>query len=114
MVYVMIFQHHLIVALIVLFASVCFKIGYKAFKTLQNSALVCLFCCALYDPCVCCMCMILQAERSAEDRPERYGPVQQHRRMVASLNKQIQLKTKELEEVTLVHPSLLGYSLQLC
>uniref|UniRef100_A0A8B9RF05 Coiled-coil domain-containing protein 93 n=1 Tax=Astyanax mexicanus TaxID=7994 RepID=A0A8B9RF05_ASTMX len=40
-----------------------------------------------------------KAERSAEDRPERYGPVQQHRRMVASLNKQIQQRTKELEEV---------------
>uniref|UniRef100_A0A3B4D468 Coiled-coil domain-containing protein 93 n=1 Tax=Pygocentrus nattereri TaxID=42514 RepID=A0A3B4D468_PYGNA len=39
-----------------------------------------------------------KAERSAEDRPERYGPVQQHRRMVTSLNKQIQQRTKELEE----------------
>uniref|UniRef100_A0AAR2JLS9 Coiled-coil domain-containing protein 93 n=1 Tax=Pygocentrus nattereri TaxID=42514 RepID=A0AAR2JLS9_PYGNA len=39
--------------------------------------------------------------RSAEDRPERYGPVQQHRRMVTSLNKQIQQRTKELEEVRL-------------
>uniref|UniRef100_A0AAR2JGI4 Coiled-coil domain-containing protein 93 n=1 Tax=Pygocentrus nattereri TaxID=42514 RepID=A0AAR2JGI4_PYGNA len=42
-----------------------------------------------------------KAERSAEDRPERYGPVQQHRRMVTSLNKQIQQRTKELEEVRL-------------
>ncbi|XP_062861631.1 coiled-coil domain-containing protein 93 isoform X1 [Trichomycterus rosablanca] len=40
-----------------------------------------------------------KAERSAEDCPERYGPVQQHRRMVASLNKQIQQRTKELEEM---------------
>uniref|UniRef100_A0A673YW10 Coiled-coil domain-containing protein 93 n=1 Tax=Salmo trutta TaxID=8032 RepID=A0A673YW10_SALTR len=40
-----------------------------------------------------------QSELSAEDRPERYGPVQQHRRMVTSLNKQIQQKTKQLEEV---------------
>ncbi|KAI5628027.1 coiled-coil domain-containing protein 93 isoform X1 [Silurus asotus] len=40
-----------------------------------------------------------KAERSAEDRTERYGPVQQHRRMVTSLNKQIQQKTKELEEM---------------
>lgn len=47
--------------------------------------------------------VILQAERSAEDRTERYGPVQQYRRMVTSLNKQIQQKTKELEEVILRH-----------
>uniref|UniRef100_A0A8C7GYQ3 Coiled-coil domain-containing protein 93 n=1 Tax=Oncorhynchus kisutch TaxID=8019 RepID=A0A8C7GYQ3_ONCKI len=39
-----------------------------------------------------------QSELSTEDRPERYGPVQQHRRMVTSLNKQIQQKTKQLEE----------------
>uniref|UniRef100_A0A8C7CBW9 Coiled-coil domain-containing protein 93 n=1 Tax=Oncorhynchus kisutch TaxID=8019 RepID=A0A8C7CBW9_ONCKI len=39
-------------------------------------------------------------ERSAEDRPERYGPIQQHRRILTSLNKQIQQKTKQLEEVT--------------
>lgn len=43
--------------------------------------------------------VILQAERSAVDGSERYGPVQQHRRVVTSLNKQIQQKTKELEEV---------------
>lgn len=43
--------------------------------------------------------VIVQAERSVEDRTEWYGPVQQHRRMVTSLNKQIQQKTKELEEV---------------
>ncbi|KAK3568695.1 hypothetical protein QTP86_013454 [Hemibagrus guttatus] len=37
--------------------------------------------------------------RSAEDRTERYGPVQQHRRMVTSFNKQLQQKTKDLEEM---------------
>lgn len=40
-----------------------------------------------------------KAERSVEDRPERFGPVQQHRRQLASLNKQITQKTKELEEL---------------
>ncbi|XP_026876889.2 coiled-coil domain-containing protein 93 isoform X2 [Electrophorus electricus] len=40
-----------------------------------------------------------KAERSAEDRLERYGPVQQHRRIVTSLNKQIQQRSKELEEM---------------
>uniref|UniRef100_A0A8C2KTH8 Coiled-coil domain-containing protein 93 n=1 Tax=Cyprinus carpio TaxID=7962 RepID=A0A8C2KTH8_CYPCA len=40
-----------------------------------------------------------KAERSVEDRPERFGPAQQHRRQLASLNKQITQKTKELEEV---------------
>ncbi|CAB1328820.1 unnamed protein product [Coregonus sp. 'balchen'] len=44
-----------------------------------------------------------QSERSAEDRPERYGPVQQHRRIVTSLNKQIQQKTKQLEELQAKH-----------
>lgn len=53
--------------------------------------------------------VILQAERSAEDRTERYGPVQQHRRMVTSLNKQIQQKTKELEEVRLTHAHIVVY-----
>uniref|UniRef100_A0A673HKI3 Coiled-coil domain-containing protein 93 n=1 Tax=Sinocyclocheilus rhinocerous TaxID=307959 RepID=A0A673HKI3_9TELE len=41
-----------------------------------------------------------KAERSVEDRPERFGPAQQHRRQLASLNKQITQKTKELEEAT--------------
>uniref|UniRef100_A0A8C2KQK8 Coiled-coil domain-containing protein 93 n=1 Tax=Cyprinus carpio TaxID=7962 RepID=A0A8C2KQK8_CYPCA len=45
------------------------------------------------------LCVIGQAERSVEDRPERFGPAQQHRRQLASLNKQITQKTKELEEV---------------
>uniref|UniRef100_A0A8C7CFB6 Coiled-coil domain-containing protein 93 n=1 Tax=Oncorhynchus kisutch TaxID=8019 RepID=A0A8C7CFB6_ONCKI len=42
-------------------------------------------------------------ERSAEDRPERYGPIQQHRRILTSLNKQIQQKTKQLEELQAKH-----------
>ncbi|XP_043930914.1 coiled-coil domain-containing protein 93 [Protopterus annectens] len=41
-----------------------------------------------------------QSELSAEERPERLGQAQQHRRKVASLNKQISQKTKELEELT--------------
>lgn len=40
-----------------------------------------------------------KAERSVEDRPERFGPAQQHRRQLASLNKQITQKTKEFEEL---------------
>ncbi|XP_054471730.1 coiled-coil domain-containing protein 93, partial [Anoplopoma fimbria] len=40
-----------------------------------------------------------QSGLSSEERSERYGPLQQHRRAVASLNKQIQQKTKELEEL---------------
>ncbi|XP_044073247.1 coiled-coil domain-containing protein 93-like [Siniperca chuatsi] len=39
------------------------------------------------------------SELSSEERSGRYGPVQQHRRVVASLNKQIQQKIKQLEEV---------------
>uniref|UniRef100_A0A671KPY6 Coiled-coil domain-containing protein 93 n=1 Tax=Sinocyclocheilus anshuiensis TaxID=1608454 RepID=A0A671KPY6_9TELE len=41
--------------------------------------------------------------RSVEDRPERFGPAQQHRRQLASLNKQITQKTKELEDVIHSH-----------
>ncbi|KAM6348910.1 coiled-coil domain-containing protein 93 isoform 1-T1 [Alca torda] len=41
-----------------------------------------------------------QSELSAEERPERLGAAQQHRRKVASLNKQILQKTKLLEEST--------------
>uniref|UniRef100_A0A667ZLR6 Coiled-coil domain-containing protein 93 n=1 Tax=Myripristis murdjan TaxID=586833 RepID=A0A667ZLR6_9TELE len=41
-----------------------------------------------------------QSELSSDERSERYGPLQQHRRTVASLNKQIQHKTKQLEEVS--------------
>ncbi|XP_078233354.1 coiled-coil domain-containing protein 93 isoform X3 [Pogona vitticeps] len=40
-----------------------------------------------------------QSELSAEERPERLGAAQQHRRKVASLNKQILQKTKQLEEL---------------
>ncbi|KAM6131906.1 coiled-coil domain-containing protein 93 [Phoenicopterus ruber ruber] len=40
-----------------------------------------------------------QSELSAEERPERLGAAQQHRRKVASLNKQISHKTKLLEEL---------------
>ncbi|NXW28830.1 CCD93 protein, partial [Phaetusa simplex] len=40
-----------------------------------------------------------QSELSAEERPERLGAAQQHRRKVASLNKQISQKTKLLEEL---------------
>uniref|UniRef100_A0AAQ4QQ08 Coiled-coil domain-containing protein 93 n=1 Tax=Gasterosteus aculeatus aculeatus TaxID=481459 RepID=A0AAQ4QQ08_GASAC len=40
-----------------------------------------------------------QSELSSEERSERYGPLQQHRRAVASLNKQIEQKTKELVQV---------------
>ncbi|XP_075937134.1 coiled-coil domain-containing protein 93 isoform X2 [Anarhichas minor] len=40
-----------------------------------------------------------QSELSSEERSERYGPLQQHRRAVGSLNKQIQQKTKQLEEL---------------
>uniref|UniRef100_A0A671TPM0 Coiled-coil domain-containing protein 93 n=1 Tax=Sparus aurata TaxID=8175 RepID=A0A671TPM0_SPAAU len=41
-----------------------------------------------------------QSELSSEERSERYGPLQQHRRALASLNKQIQQKKKQLEEET--------------
>ncbi|KAM6333063.1 coiled-coil domain-containing protein 93 isoform 2-T2 [Podargus strigoides] len=40
-----------------------------------------------------------QSELSTEERPERLGAAQQHRRKVASLNKQILHKTKLLEEL---------------
>ncbi|XP_053185061.1 coiled-coil domain-containing protein 93, partial [Scomber japonicus] len=44
-----------------------------------------------------------QSELSSEERSERYGPLQQHRRAVASLTKQIQHKTKQLEELQVKH-----------
>uniref|UniRef100_A0A1A7X1V8 Coiled-coil domain-containing protein 93 n=1 Tax=Iconisemion striatum TaxID=60296 RepID=A0A1A7X1V8_9TELE len=44
-----------------------------------------------------------QSELSLEERSERYGPLQQHRRTVASLNKQLQQKTKQLEECRAKH-----------
>ncbi|XP_061083221.1 coiled-coil domain-containing protein 93 isoform X2 [Conger conger] len=44
-----------------------------------------------------------KTERSAEDRSERFGPAQQHRRLVTSLSKQIQQKSKQLEELQEKH-----------
>ncbi|XP_017276678.1 coiled-coil domain-containing protein 93 isoform X1 [Kryptolebias marmoratus] len=44
-----------------------------------------------------------QSELTSEERSERYGPLQQHRRAVASINKQIQQKTKQLEELRAKH-----------
>ncbi|XP_037542680.1 coiled-coil domain-containing protein 93 isoform X2 [Nematolebias whitei] len=44
-----------------------------------------------------------QLELTSEERSERYGPLQQHRRVVASINKQIQQKTKQLEELRAKH-----------
>uniref|UniRef100_A0AAX7TFG0 Coiled-coil domain-containing protein 93 n=1 Tax=Astatotilapia calliptera TaxID=8154 RepID=A0AAX7TFG0_ASTCA len=48
----------------------------------------------------CCVLLVSlqQLELSSEEH-EHYGPLQQHHRVVASLNKQIQQKTKELGEV---------------
>ncbi|XP_063144795.1 coiled-coil domain-containing protein 93 [Candoia aspera] len=40
-----------------------------------------------------------QSELSSEERPERLGAAQQHKRKVASLNKQIVQKTKQLDEL---------------
>uniref|UniRef100_A0A7N6F714 Coiled-coil domain-containing protein 93 n=1 Tax=Anabas testudineus TaxID=64144 RepID=A0A7N6F714_ANATE len=42
-----------------------------------------------------------KSELTSEEHSERFGPLQQHRRAVASLNKQVQQKTKELEEVSI-------------
>uniref|UniRef100_A0A667ZVD5 Coiled-coil domain-containing protein 93 n=1 Tax=Myripristis murdjan TaxID=586833 RepID=A0A667ZVD5_9TELE len=55
-----------------------------------------------------------QSELSSDERSERYGPLQQHRRTVASLNKQIQHKTKQLEEVStpLLHYEILEKELK--
>ncbi|XP_067371902.1 coiled-coil domain-containing protein 93 isoform X2 [Channa argus] len=44
-----------------------------------------------------------QSELTSEERSERFGPQQQHRRIVTSLNKQIQQKTKHLEELQAKH-----------
>uniref|UniRef100_A0A3Q1HG88 Coiled-coil domain-containing protein 93 n=1 Tax=Anabas testudineus TaxID=64144 RepID=A0A3Q1HG88_ANATE len=44
-----------------------------------------------------------QSELTSEEHSERFGPLQQHRRAVASLNKQVQQKTKELEELQAKH-----------
>ncbi|KAL2086143.1 hypothetical protein ACEWY4_017202 [Coilia grayii] len=40
-----------------------------------------------------------RAERLTDDQVPKYGSAQQHRRTVASLNKQIQLRSRELEEM---------------
>ncbi|XP_035688349.1 coiled-coil domain-containing protein 93-like isoform X2 [Branchiostoma floridae] len=47
-----------------------------------------------------------QAELAAEDRPERLSGAQQHKRTVASLNKQIATQEKKLEEVRAKHEEL--------
>ncbi|XP_026151807.1 coiled-coil domain-containing protein 93 isoform X3 [Mastacembelus armatus] len=44
-----------------------------------------------------------QSELTSEERSEHFGPLQQHRRAVASLNRQIQQKTKQLEELQARH-----------
>lgn len=44
-----------------------------------------------------------QLELSSEERSERHGPVQQHRRAVSSLNKQIQQKAVQLKELEVKH-----------
>uniref|UniRef100_A0A665W055 Coiled-coil domain-containing protein 93 n=1 Tax=Echeneis naucrates TaxID=173247 RepID=A0A665W055_ECHNA len=41
-----------------------------------------------------------QSELTSEERSERYGPLQQHRRALTSLSKQIQQKATEMEEAT--------------
>lgn len=47
-------------------------------------------------------CVLLWPQQSelSEERSERFGPLQQHRRAVASLEKQIHQKTNELQEVS--------------
>ncbi|KAM5155826.1 coiled-coil domain-containing protein 93 isoform 2-T2 [Callospermophilus lateralis] len=47
-----------------------------------------------------------QSELSAEESPEKLGTSQLHRRKVISLNKQIQQKTKHLEELQSSHTNL--------
>ncbi|XP_053732229.1 coiled-coil domain-containing protein 93 isoform X3 [Synchiropus splendidus] len=47
-----------------------------------------------------------QVGASWDQRPELFGPLQQHRRAVASVNKQMELKSKELQEVQLKHSDL--------
>ncbi|XP_072300310.1 coiled-coil domain-containing protein 93 isoform X2 [Eucyclogobius newberryi] len=44
-----------------------------------------------------------QSELSSEELSERFGPLQQQRRAVASLHKQIQQKSKTLEELQVKH-----------
>lgn len=47
-----------------------------------------------------CWASSQQWELSSEERWERFGPQQQHRRAVASLEKQIQQRKEQLEEVS--------------
>ncbi|KAJ3591949.1 hypothetical protein NHX12_007079 [Muraenolepis orangiensis] len=47
-----------------------------------------------------------QSELWSEERSERFGPLQQHRRLVMSLNKQIQQKSRQLEELQAKHDEL--------
>ncbi|XP_075173083.1 coiled-coil domain-containing protein 93 [Anomaloglossus baeobatrachus] len=49
-----------------------------------------------------------QSELSAEERPEHMGPVQQHRRIVASLKKQITQKSKVQEQMKVKSSELLA------
>ncbi len=70
-----------------------------------------------FTSCIVCsnllhLCVIVKAERSVEDRPERFGPAQQHRRQLALLNKQITQKTKEVEEVIHIHTPTSYYSFE--
>ncbi|XP_038150066.1 coiled-coil domain-containing protein 93 isoform X2 [Cyprinodon tularosa] len=51
-----------------------------------------------------------QLELSLEERSERYGPLQQHRRAVASLNKQIQQKIEQLEELKANHAQVIAHN----
>ncbi|XP_054882153.1 LOW QUALITY PROTEIN: coiled-coil domain-containing protein 93-like [Poeciliopsis prolifica] len=44
-----------------------------------------------------------QLKRSSEEQSERFGPVQQHRRAVASLDKRIQQKAEQLKELKVKH-----------
>ncbi|XP_068602312.1 coiled-coil domain-containing protein 93 isoform X2 [Brachionichthys hirsutus] len=44
-----------------------------------------------------------KSELSSGERSDRYGPLQQHRRAVASLNKQIQQRSEQLEELQVKH-----------
>ncbi|KAK5890922.1 hypothetical protein CesoFtcFv8_014398 [Champsocephalus esox] len=47
-----------------------------------------------------------QSELTSEERSQHHGPLQQHRRAVASLNKQIQHRTRQLEELRAKHAAV--------
>ncbi|KAM9804578.1 coiled-coil domain-containing protein 93 [Neosynchiropus ocellatus] len=47
-----------------------------------------------------------QVAASVDERPEHFGPLQQHRRAVASVSKQVELKSQQLQEVQLKHSDL--------